>query len=153
MARIVRAVARTTIGGFIALGGTTNGGVFNPSGGTINMTGCSATIGYGNPSIGVMNLSGTAVFNANPNGGQFGGGVWPGEVGTGILNVSGNASLVIPNDGLVLGKGNALGNGTVNLLGGTVTANSVYKGTGSGTLNFNGGTLKAHIHQRLRAGT
>ncbi len=136
----------TTIGGFIALGGTAGGGVFNQSGGTVNMTGSSATLGYSvTSSIGVMNLSGTAVFNANPNGGAFGGGIWPGEVGTGILNVSGSASLVIPHDGLVLGKGNVAGNGTVNLLGGTVTANSVYKGTGTGTLNFNGGTLKANM--------
>ncbi len=134
----------TTIGGFIALGATGNGGVFNQSGGTINMTGSSATIGYGvSTSEAVMTLSGTAVFNANPSGGTYGGGVWPGEVGTGVLNVSGGAQLVIPVDGVTLGKSG--GNGTANLLGGTVTANAVSQGTGTGTLNFNGGTLKANL--------
>ncbi len=136
----------TTIGGFIALGGTANGGVFNQTGGVVNMTGSSATIGYSvTTSVAVMNLGGTAVFNANPNGGAFGGGIWPGEVGTGVLNVSGNAALNIPKDSVILGKGNAAGNGTLNLLGGTVTANSVLRGTGAGTLNFEGGTLAANI--------
>ncbi len=136
----------TTIGGFIALGGTAGGAVFNQSGGVVNLTGSSATIAYSaTTSVAAMNLSGTAVFNANPNGGAFGGGLWPGEVGTGTLNVSGNASLVIPKDSVILGKGNAAGNGTLNLLGGVVTANSVIRGTGAGTLNFEGGTLKANL--------
>ena len=136
----------TTIGGFIALGGTSGGGLFNQSGGTINLTNCSATIGYNvTNSYGVMNLSGTAVFNTFNNGGAYGGGVWPGEVGNGTLNVSGNAALTITRDGIVCGRGNATGVGTVNLNGGTATVNSISRRAGSGTLNFNGGTLKANV--------
>jgi autotransporter-associated beta strand protein len=133
----------TTIGGFIACGGTGGGGVFNQSGGTVAMNGSSATIGYGiTSSYGLMNLSGTAVLNMIGSGN----GVWPGQVGSGTLNLSGNASLNITNSGLVLGRDNNTGaNGTVNLLGGTATVNSVVKGAGIGVLNFNGGTLKANF--------
>jgi autotransporter-associated beta strand protein len=136
----------TTIGGFIALGGTTNGGAFNQSGGTVSLvgpsTGIGATLGYSTTAAhAVMNLSGTAVFNV----GGANNGIWPGEVGTGVLNVSGNAVVTITNGGLILGKGNAAGNGTVNLLGGLTTVNSISQGTGSGTFNFNGGTLMANL--------
>jgi autotransporter-associated beta strand protein len=131
----------TTIGGFIALGGTAGGGVFNQSGGTVKMTNAPATLGYSaTTSKAVMNLSGNAVFTMTGTGN----GLWPGEVGTGVLNLSGNASLTITNDGIILGKGNAASSGTANLLGGVATVNSVSKGTGAGTLNFNGGTLQAN---------
>jgi autotransporter-associated beta strand protein len=132
----------TMVGGFLALGGTANGGVFNQSGGIFTLTGgASATLGYSvATSYGVMNLSGSAVFNVT----GAGNGVWPGEVGTGILNVFGNAALNITGSGVILAKG-AAGVGVANLLGGTTTVNSVSKGTGAGTLNFNGGTLKANM--------
>jgi fibronectin-binding autotransporter adhesin len=133
----------TTIGGYIAVGGTASGGVFNQSGGTVNVTNAPVTIGYiANTSLAAMNLSGTAVFNmTGPAGSQ----IQPGEVGSGTLNVSGSAALTIANDGVVLGKNNAAGLGTLNLLGGVVTARSVSKGVGTGWLNFNGGTLKANL--------
>jgi len=132
----------TTIGGFLAVGGSAIGGVFNQSGGTVEMTGAPVTLGYNlTTARAVMNLSGTAVFNMA----GAGNGLWPGEVGTGILNVSGNAQLNITNAGIDLGHGNALGSGTVNLLGGVTTVNLVSKNTGSGTLNFNGGTLRANV--------
>jgi autotransporter-associated beta strand protein len=128
----------TTIGGFIACGGTANGGVFNQTGGTVNQTNTSATIGYAaNTTFGVMNLSGTAVFNES----GAGNGIWPGEVGNGTLNVSGSAVLTVTNDGLVFGRNG--GTGTANLLGGLTAVNFVTNGTGYGMLNFNGGTLKA----------
>jgi autotransporter-associated beta strand protein len=140
----------TTIGGFIACGGNnSSGGILNQSGGTITLTGAPITVGYvGTTGLGVMNLSGSAVFNAN---GPAGNGVWIGELGTAVLNVSGSAALNINSagtltggGGLVLGRTNTtLSNGTVNLLGGTITTPFVTKGTGTGTLNFNGGTLKA----------
>jgi autotransporter-associated beta strand protein len=133
----------TTVGGFLALGGTANGGVFNQSGGTFSLTGgASATIGYGvTNSLAVMNLSGSAVFNVS----GAGNGVWPGEVGDGTLNLFNSAQLNIAGSGIILGKGNAVGIGTANLLGGTATVNFVNQGTGAGTLNFNGGTLKANL--------
>jgi len=132
----------TTVGGFLAVGGTANGGVFNQSGGTFAMTGESTTIGYNaTTTFGVMNLSGTAMFNVTGAGHS----VWAAEVGTGTLNMFGGAALNIASGGLILGKANVPAKGTVNLLGGTTTVNSVSKGTGFGTLNFNGGTLKANM--------
>lgn len=140
----------TTIGGFMALGGNASGGVLNQSGGTINMTNTSATIGYAaTTTFGVMNLSGTAVFNVS----GAGNGVWPGEVGNGVLNISANAALTVTNDGIVLGRGNAAGNGTVNLNGGVATVNFVTNGPGIGTFNFNGGTLKANAAGTFTKGT
>jgi fibronectin-binding autotransporter adhesin len=132
----------TTVGGFIAVGGSASGGAFNQSGGTINVTNAPVTIGYiTSNSFAVMNLSGTAVFNiTGPAGSQ----IQPGEVGTGTLNVSGSAALTVSNDVVILGKNNVNAAGTLNLLGGVTTARGVSRGTGSGTLNFNGGTLKAN---------
>lgn len=133
----------TTLGGFIATGGTANGGVLNLTGGSFTLSAAPGTIGYGaTTSIGVLNLGGTATFSAN---GAAGNGLWLGEVGTGILNLTGSALLSIPNDGIVLGKANAAGNGIVNLRGGTAQVASVSKGTGSGTFNFHGGLLKANV--------
>jgi len=133
----------STIGGFLAVGGSASGGVVNQSGGTITLSTAPATIGYiGTAGTAVVNLSGAAQFNAN---GAAGNGVWVGELGTGVLNVSGSALLSIPNDGVILGKANTtLSSGTVNLRGGTVLAKSISKGTGTGNFNFNGGTLKAN---------
>jgi fibronectin-binding autotransporter adhesin len=133
----------TTIGGFMALGGNATGAVFNQSGGTVTMTGAPVTIGYASTaSEAVMILSGSALFNVTGSGN----GVWPGEVGTGTLNLLGNASLNITNSGVELGLNNAAGVGTFNLDGGTASVNSVSQGKGSGYLNFNGGTLKANTN-------
>lgn len=140
----------TIVGGFIALGGNANGGVFNQSGGSISLTNSSATIGYSaTTTYGVMNLGGNASFNV----GGAGNGVWPGEVGNGMLNVADNAALTITNYGVSLGRGNAGGKGTVNLNGGTITANFITNGPGNGTFNFNGGTLKANASGQFTAGT
>jgi autotransporter-associated beta strand protein len=128
-----------TIGGFIAMGATPEGAVINQTGGTINLTNTAATIGYAvTTSYGVMNLGGSAVFNALNNG------IWPGEVGNGTLNVSGSAALTITNEGVHLGRANAAAVGTVNLNGGTITAAFITNGLGSGIFNFNGGALKAN---------
>jgi autotransporter-associated beta strand protein len=130
----------TTIGGFLALGGSANGGVVNQSGGIITLSAAPITIGFAETAgNAVVNLSGNAVFNVN---GAAGNGVWVGEFGTGVLNVSGGALLSVPNDGIVLGKANSsLSSGVVNLRGGTILVKSVSKGTGGGSFNFDGGTL------------
>ncbi|HEU6449308.1 MAG TPA: autotransporter-associated beta strand repeat-containing protein [Verrucomicrobiae bacterium] len=141
-----------SIGGFLAMGLNGDRSVANISGGTFNMTGSGpATIGAGGNAsgplgIGVLNLSGSAIFTNTMTDGS-GGIIWLGEGGTGILNMFDNASMTLPNSGLLLGKGNGSAqspSGTANLLGGTVTATKVFKlaTAGSGTLNFNGGTLK-----------
>jgi fibronectin-binding autotransporter adhesin len=138
---MVQTGGTTTVGGFlaVAVGGANARGLVDFSGGTWTQAG-PVTLGAGG--IGVMNVSGSTVFSQTSTGDN---GFWVGEGGTGILNVSGSSSLsiVAGNNGLQLGRG-ATGVGTVNLLGGTVTANAVYKGTGAGTLNFNGGTLAAN---------
>jgi autotransporter-associated beta strand protein len=146
----------TAIGGFIALGGNSNGGVLNLSGGTITKTAYSSTVGYGwTNSVALLNLSGTGVFNTTTW--PWGDGLWIGENGSAraVLNVSGNALCNIrTNDGVTdindgglwLGKGDSA-SGQVNLLGGTIITPYVVKGTAettTGIFNFNGGTLKAH---------
>lgn len=133
-----------TIGGFLALGLGTSQGVFNQSGGTFTLTTGPVTNGAGAGSVGVINLSGTAVYNHNSAANNA---IWLGENGTGVMNVSGSASLTAATNGVELGKVNvATASGTLNLLGGTVTANYVSKPGAAATarLNFNGGTLAAN---------
>ncbi len=135
----------TSVGGFLAIGLGTANGVFNLSGGTYTMTAGPVTNGAGAGSLGVMSLSGNAVYNHNSPTANA---IWIGENGTGILNVSGTAAINVPNNGIELGKNNAAGSvGRFNLLGGTVTTNSVSKpgAAATGVINFNGGTLAANI--------
>lgn len=134
-----------TIGGFLALGLGTSQGVFNQTGGTFTLTTGPVTNGAGAGSVGVINLSGSAVYNHNSAANNA---IWIGEAGTGILNVSGSAALTLPTNGVELGKNNvATSSGTLNLLGGTVTTNYVSKpgAAATGRLNFNGGTLAANV--------
>ncbi|RYD46665.1 MAG: hypothetical protein EOP85_06990 [Verrucomicrobiaceae bacterium] len=130
------------IGGFLAIGLGNSTATFNQTGGIFNMTTSPVTNAAGTGSHGEMNIGGSAVFNVN---GTVDNGIWVGESGTGVLNVSGNAAInfAATNNGLQLGR-NASGIGTVNLNGGTVTLLKVYKGAGTGTLNFNGGVLAAN---------
>lgn len=135
----------TTVGGFIACGGNTNGGVFNMSGGTLLMNGSSETLGYGNATVGsygVQNIFGTAVFATT----GAGNGVWPGELNNGTVNVWGNGTMAITNDGVWFAHGAAAANfnGTFNLDGGTLLANFIGSATLPGTFNFNGGVLRAN---------
>lgn len=134
-----------TVGGFLAIGLGTAQGVYSQSSGTMTLTSAPVTNGAGSGSIGIMNLSGNAVFNHNSPAANA---VWIGEAGSGILNISGNAALNIATNGLEIGRVNAAtASGVVNLLGGTVTTNSVSKpgAAAIGILNFNGGTLSANI--------
>ena len=150
----------TSVGGFFTVAATTSGGVINLTGGTITLTGANAgaaTIGMGASNaatVGVMNVGGTGSFVDNINSGFWSGGLWIGEVNTGVLNVSGSGSVTINSftaintnggGGLILGRANGTAsNGTVDLLGGTITTPFVTQGTGTGTFNFNGGLLKAN---------
>ena len=137
----------STIGGFIAAGGTTGGGIVNLSGGTMTLTAAPITVGYvTSGTMGVMNVSGAAALNLN---GGAGNGLWIGEQGNAILNVSGTSTITIPNDGIIIGKGNGTAQspiGIVNLNGGTVTVRSVSMTATAGTsiINLNGSTLKAN---------
>jgi autotransporter-associated beta strand protein len=121
-----------------ASGASASQGVFNMSGGTLNDNAQEVGLGGIANSIGVLNLSGGAL-----NGSK---GIHVGERGTGILNVSGSAVLNLTGSTLQFGLNSSPGVvGTANLLGGTVTANSVAIGNDGPTsrLNFNGGTLMA----------
>jgi autotransporter-associated beta strand protein len=132
----------TTVGGFLVLGGGVSQGVLNLSGGTFNHNGPLTNGGLDAGGIGVMNLSGTATYQYNNSlGFEF----WVGEGGNGTLNLSGSATLTLApaGGGVVLGQ-LASGDGMVNLLGGTLTTNSISKGSGAGRLNFDGGTLAAN---------
>jgi len=131
-----------TVGGFLAMGLNANVSVFNQSGGTFTLSAAPVTCGAGSTGLGIMSLSGGAVYNQNASGDN---GIWLGENGTGILNISSTAMLnfATGNNGLQLGR-NSTAVGVANLLGGTVSTKSVYKGAGAGTLNFGGGTLKAN---------
>ena len=121
-----------------AYGASASQGVFNMSGGTFNDNAQEVGLGGIANSIGVFNFSAGTLNDSK--------GVHVGERGTGILNVSGSAVLNLTGSTLQFGLNGSAGVvGTANLLGGTVTANSVAIGNSSPTsrLNFNGGTLMA----------
>ena len=125
-----------TSGSWLVVGAQNDRAVLNQSGGSITVSTNRMTIGAGgNNSIGVANLSGSAIFNSAA-------GIFVGETGTGILNVSGSAAMTTGNVQFAGASGLV---GVVNLLGGTINTASVTKGTGTGTylFNFNGGKLQA----------
>jgi autotransporter-associated beta strand protein len=131
-----------TIGSYFIPGFGGGSGIFNQTGGAAaqyQTSGAGATlIGSGNGSLGVMNMSG-GTFDASA------GGIYLPENGTctGILNVSGTAAVVAGNVGVQMGNSSSAIAGTLNLLGGTLTANVVQSAGGISTVNFNGGTLVA----------
>jgi autotransporter-associated beta strand protein len=119
-----------------AFGNSASAGVFNMSGGTFNDN--AQWLGIANiaGAIGVANISGGTI-NDNK-------GIHVGDRGTAILNVSGSAAVNLTGGPLQFGLAGSVSAGTANLLGGTVTANSVgVAGTSTSRLNFNGGTLAA----------
>src|SRR5439155_20070185 len=61
----------------------------------------------------------------------------------GTFNVSNTANVTVPD--VIFGNNGGTGGGTLNLDGGTLTANSFANGAGTGAkiFNFNGGLLKA----------
>jgi autotransporter-associated beta strand protein len=92
---------------------------------------CVATLTGGTTRIGISSTSG--------------GYATIGSSASGILNMMGNALLIVSNNSssFLLGANSASVNGIANLNGGTVLVPSVTRGNGTGTLNFGGGTLKA----------
>lgn len=130
-----------TSGSWLVVGANAGRGVLSQSGGTITVTANRMTVGAGsNASIGVVNLSGGS-FTANA-------GIFLGENGRGILNISGTHSYSTGAAGTTQFAGNASSlEGHLNLNGGTMATNSITKGASTGTgiyrFNFNGGKLKA----------
>jgi autotransporter-associated beta strand protein len=132
-----------TIGSFMVVGFNNDRSVANIRDGSLTLGANLITIGAGGTgSVGVMNLTGGTVTSTATTGyAPTIGGVFVGENGTGVLNVSGG-SLNLSGWGLRIAA-NTGSVGTVNLLGGTVTTTAASQGPGAGELNFNGGTLKA----------
>ena len=132
-------------GSYIVVGFNNDTAVYNQSGGTTTLSSNLMTIAAGGAgSIGVANFSG-GTFNSSL---ATSSGIIVGERGLGTMNVSGSAILNLTNiGGLTVGPTASRDgwNGTLNLNGGTVTANRIVKGVGGGTakVNFNGGTIKA----------
>jgi autotransporter-associated beta strand protein len=119
-----------------AYGSSASEGIFNMSGGTFNDSAQEFSIANIAGAIGVANLSGGTLTDNN--------GIHVGDRGTAILNVSGSAVVNLAGGPLQFGLAGNTTVGTVNLLGGTVTANDVgVAGTSTSRLNFNGGTLVA----------
>jgi autotransporter-associated beta strand protein len=119
-----------------AFGNSASEGVFNMSGGSFNDSLQAFSIANTGGAIGVANLSGGTLTDNY--------GIHVGDRGTGILNVSGSAAVNFTGGPLQFGLSGYTTVGTVNLLGGTVTANNVgVAGTSTSLLNFNGGYLTA----------
>ncbi|MES2440745.1 MAG: autotransporter-associated beta strand repeat-containing protein [Verrucomicrobiota bacterium] len=123
-----------TSANWLVVGLNNDKAVLNQSGGSITVSTNRMTVGAGGAgSVGVVNLSG-GTFTDNI-------GIFVGENGTGTVNISGSSAASMGN--LQFGGAASSLAGTVNLLGGTLSAGSITKGTGSGVylMNFNGGTL------------
>jgi autotransporter-associated beta strand protein len=121
-------------------------GIFNQTGGTVNVTGGFHVVGRF-AGIGELNISNGTSTNTTGNR------MIIAENGTGYLNVGNGGQLIFTataaGSGLGIGSNNAgAGNGIVNLLaGGTIiTPQVVDQNTnpadGSSIFNFNGGTLR-----------
>jgi fibronectin-binding autotransporter adhesin len=135
-----------TFGSYIVVGSAGDNAVFNQSGGTVQMSNNLITLANGGSttSYGVANISGTATFTSTATTG-YGptlGGIFVGEFGTGILNVSGSAVMNLSGWGLRVGH-NTGATGIANLDGGTVNTTSISGGAGTSTVNFNGGAVTA----------
>lgn len=128
-------------GSYVVVGFNTDSAVYNQSAGTAVITNNLMTIAAGGGgAIGVANFSGGAFFATNATTG----GMFIGENGNGTLNVSGTAALTWTVPANVRIGRQAASAGTLNLLGGTITAPIIARGAGTAAVNFNGGTLRAN---------
>jgi hypothetical protein len=130
-------------------------GVYNLSGGTLNLQNLFIDSGTFNQSAGAVNLTGVAGFPIGPgsaynlSGGtltSFEGRIYVGNntAGTGTFNQTGGANILNGNTFAFIGVGRGAGqNGIYNLDAGTLSALSIYVGGdntgpgGSGTFNLN----------------
>ncbi len=141
-----------TFGSFVYVANNSDRARFDMSGGNFTITSNLMSIGstYGQSNaVGVVNLSG-GTYNSlnNESYAGRGGGLFVGEFGIGVLNISGTAVVNAWGDtNVVMGvwsSGNSGGqppSGTINLLGGALVTAQVVGGNGSSTFNFNGGLL------------
>lgn len=130
-------------------------GVFNQTGGTVNVTGGFNVVGRYVGGNGLLNISNGTYTNTTTNH------MIIGEGGSGVVNVSGAGQLLFTAAGgaISLGSNNGgPGAGVLNLLsGGLVVAPQILDekngpADGSSIVNFNGGTLRVTTGSTL-AGT
>lgn len=131
-----------SVGSYFIVGFAGGQGVFNQSGGTVNagyaFAGSTMLVGSGAGSIGIVNVSGGSFIATNA-------GICLSENGdgpVGVLNISGTGNVVAGNAGVKFGNVATSANGTLNLLGGSLTVNRIWTQAGNSYFNFNGGTLK-----------
>ncbi len=144
--------------GFVGagIGGSGAIGIWNISGGNVTVTGdMGSTIGANAGAFGVLNVTGGSYSSTGANLGNNRSGIYVGESGTGVVNVSGTGNMTLgattSSQGLNIGRTNAASAvGTVNLGavgsgGGMITTTRVWKAgaAATATLNFHGGTLRA----------
>lgn len=126
---------------FVGKGTGTEGGV-TQTGGTFNQDGGYLVIARFDDSIGNYNISGGVLNQDDVNLG-----ILVAEEGDGTLTVSGTAEVNVNGAGLfITTQISGLGNGVVNLNGGTITCRRIAErdnALGNSTFNFNGGILKA----------
>jgi autotransporter-associated beta strand protein len=129
-----------SVGSWLALARGGGTGILNVNGGSLSVSTNNLTIGSiagGSNQNAVATLTGGTTTVTN-------GGVYVGEITSGVLNVSGSAALTASGALGVKLANTGSATGIVNLRGGTITTPIVQKGTGTnGTVNFNGGTLRA----------
>lgn len=118
--------------------GASGQGTVLMTGGTVSGNGWMS-IGRDGGSTGAMTISGGTFTQAAAN--RY---MHVSEGGTGTLTITGSGAFVAASTtGLLISEFNG-SNGTVNLNGGTLTANAVLDtGTGTSAFNFDGGTLVA----------
>ena len=157
-----------TPGQFLVAGITNAGaaGIWNISGGTVSILATDAgTLGATAGATGVLNMTGTGVYNSSAANTTSG--IYIGENGTGMLNLSGSGSVILgggvaSSQGLIIGKNNGAlgivnlgavsGGGSGGSGGGTITTNVVQKPARYSTaiFDFHGGTLQATSAMRTR---
>ncbi len=135
-----------TANGWMRFGTVAGGtGTYNQSAGVLNFNGNG---NIGEVATGIVNLSGTAVWNMRSSGNSpvaIGGSGSGGGQSTsrGTMNMSGGTINTNASE-FWIGNGNTGTVGVVNMSGGTLNANnwlSVGRAGGTGTLNFSGGVI------------
>lgn len=111
----------------------------------ITQTGASGSTNTGNGTGTLTFNAGTIDVNNLTNGASIGTGTEAGtDIGTGVINVNGTATLKV-NNNLALaqssGGGTGVPSGTLNITGGTCLASTILVGAGSGAVNLNSATL------------
>lgn len=147
-----------TAGSWIAVGrdGATASGTLEIHGGSVNKNGSGQFVLNGATSIvtqtgGALNVNSGETWLSEFNGKTA---TWTASGGTANLGtitrigVNGNATMTISgtanytNQTVYVGS-NGSSTGTLNLNGGTFTANFIEEGAGNGFINFNGGVVRA----------